>query len=159
MSSSHTANLCDDFGSLWAPKWVARAAEGTPKSSRLLPLGHFCPTVFSENMTARKACVNLAPCLWFPMQFWTAQLSIRCSLRSPNDVLPFWQLLQKWTRKTWFFKGFGTHFSWKSLILRCVAAKLMKKDSKLELCVLCFVWWSGGRVKYPKYQICRGGGA
>jgi len=37
---SHFVNLFVDFGSLWAPKWVARAAEETPKSLKRVLLGH-----------------------------------------------------------------------------------------------------------------------
>ena len=37
MSGSHAVALLDDLGSLWAPKWVARAAAGTPKSCRRVP--------------------------------------------------------------------------------------------------------------------------
>ena len=33
--------------------------------------------------------------LRFPTTLWTARPSIRCSRRSPNDVAPFWNLLQK----------------------------------------------------------------
>ena len=40
MPGSHAVNLFDDFASFWPPKWGARAAEGTPKSCRCVPLGH-----------------------------------------------------------------------------------------------------------------------
>ena len=111
MSGSHAVSLFGDFDSLWASKWSARAAEGTQKSCRRVPLGHLFPTFLDENVTARKACVNLAPFLCCPTNLWTAQPSIRCSLRSPNDVFPFRHLRQKRTRKVSIWEPFGTPFS------------------------------------------------
>ena len=58
---SHFVNLFVDFGSFWAPTWVARAAEETPKSlKRVLAFGIPFLTFFEEKVNVRRACAYLA---------------------------------------------------------------------------------------------------
>ena len=133
----HFVNLFVDIGRLRAPKWVTRAAGGTPKNHKRVlsgyPLQHFSQKKWMRGERAY---------IWryfFDFRRISGRPNPRSAAAGAVQTMFFhFDICFRNEPENMIFEVFGTQFSWTSLILSCVATKLMQKDTKLEMCFFMF---------------------